>query len=384
VSIGSITSKTAETAETVVAINSVEGLEPGMMREAQFDGADIIGQTQGQTFKQGECGVMSEAKLPLMVPKELLGPPKEFWNPNLLMFCASVVLAVISAVGYFAMQWAGWISFLLNMVALHMVGTVIHDACHGAAHKERWLNAALGHGSAFMLFFSFPVFTRVHQQHHAHVNDPKNDPDHIVSTFGPLWFINARFLYHEIFFFQRQLWRKNELWEWMIARAAAIVVLLLGWQFGFLDYIFSYWFPPLAIVGLVLGLFFDYLPHRPFKERDRWLNARIYPSRLLNLLIGGQNYHLVHHLWPSVPWYKYEAAYYEMKPLLDAKGSPQCLGILESKEDFWGFVYDTFIGIRLNHRNHESESSATKPNWPESKEAVVMPMIQKSTDRKAS
>jgi beta-carotene hydroxylase len=153
---------------------------------------------KGRDCVKGECGVMSEAKLPLMVPRELLGPPKGLWNPNLLMFCASVTIAVISTTGYFALHWAGWISFVLNFIALHMVGTVIHDACHGAAHRDRTINAILGHGSAFMLFFSFPVFTRVHQQHHAHVNDPKNDPDHIVSTFGPLWFINARFMYHEM------------------------------------------------------------------------------------------------------------------------------------------------------------------------------------------
>ena len=61
---------------------------------------------------------------------------------------------------------------------------MIHDACHKAAHPVPWINQAMGHGSAILLGFSFPVFTRVHLQHHIHVNDPKNDPDHIVSTFG--------------------------------------------------------------------------------------------------------------------------------------------------------------------------------------------------------
>jgi beta-carotene hydroxylase len=243
VSIGYTTRKPADGVLSAMDQLSIEGV-------ALATGVECV---------KGECGVMSEAKVPLMVPRELLGPPKTFWNPNLLMFCASVAIALISTTGYFALHWAGWISFLLNFIALHMVGTVIHDACHGAAHPNRLVNAALGHGSAFMLFFSFPVFTRVHQQHHANVNDPKNDPDHIVSTFGPLWFINARFMYHEIFFFQRKLWRKNELWEWVIARSVAVAILGIAWQFGFIHYIFNYWFSPLAIVGLVLGLFFDYL-----------------------------------------------------------------------------------------------------------------------------
>jgi len=244
------------------------------------------------------------------------------------------------------------------MVALHLVGTVIHDACHNVAHRNRIINAILGHGSALMLCFSFPVFTRVHMQHHAHVNDPENDPDHIVSTAGPLWFINARFLYHEFYFFRRKLWRKFELGEWIIARSITAVILLAGIKYGFLGYIFDYWFVPLAFVGLALGLFFDYLPHRPFKEQNRWKNARVYPSRVLNWLIMGQNYHLIHHLWPSIPWYNYERAYHVMRPLLDAKGCHQTLGLLETKKDFWNFIYDVFIGIRLHRRNTESMKEA--------------------------
>jgi hypothetical protein len=63
----------------------------------------------------------------------------------------------------------------------------------------------------------------------------------------------------------------------------------------------------------------------------------------------GQNYHLVHHLWPSIPWYHYERAYYATKPLLDAKGCDQSLGIFQSQSDFLGFVYDALLGIRLHH-----------------------------------
>ena len=75
---------------------------------------------------------------------------------------------------------------ICGFLALHLEGTVVHDACHKAAHPVPWVNQTMGHGSALLLGFSFPVFTRVHLQHHSHVNDPKHDPDHIVSTFGPL------------------------------------------------------------------------------------------------------------------------------------------------------------------------------------------------------
>jgi len=205
-----------------------------------------------------------------------------------------------------------------------------------------------------LLGFSFPVFTRVHLQHHAHVNDPKNDPDHIVSTFGPLWLIAPRFFYHEYFFFQRKLWRGHELLEWGLGRGIFFAIVLAGVKYGFIDFIFNVWFAPALMVGVTLGLFFDYLPHRPFSSRNRWHNARVYPGRLMNWLIMGQNYHLVHHLWPSIPWFEYRPAYHATKPILDAKGSPQRLGLFETKSDLTNFLYDIVLGVR-SHRRRRSK-----------------------------
>lgn len=295
---------------------------------------------------------MSEATKPLTVPREFLGPPDDF-NLTLLMFIVAIALIVFSTCGYWLWDWSDPWCFGINVLALHMAGTVIHDASHNVAHKNRVANALMGHGSALMLGFAFPVFTRVHMQHHANVNDPENDPDHFVSTGGPLWLIAARFFYHEVFFFKRQLWRKYELLEWFLSRLFVATIIYLACHYGFLGYIMNFWFVPALVVGLALGLFFDYLPHRPFQERDRWKNARVYPSPILNILIMGQNYHLIHHLWPSIPWYKYQAAYQATKPLLAEKGCHQSLGLLQGK-DFLSFVYDIFLGIRFHKKESES------------------------------
>ena len=290
----------------------------------------------------------SEAQKPLTIPpKELLSPPGDF-NPTLLMFLVVVMMLVLSNFGYWLWEWPHWLCFSVNTLALHCSGTVIHDACHQSAHRNRIVNAILGHCSALILVFAFPVFTRVHLQHHGNVNHPKDDPDHYVSTGGPLWLIAVRFLYHEVFFFQRRLWRNYELLEWFISRLIVITIVYISVQYHFLGYILNFWFIPAFLVGITLGLFFDYLPHRPFVERNRWKNARVYPGKVLNILILGQNYHLIHHLWPSIPWYNYQPTYYLMKPLLDEKGSPQTSGLLQ-KKDFFEFVYDIFIGIHFHH-----------------------------------
>jgi beta-carotene hydroxylase len=264
------------------------------------------------------------------------------------MFVLVVIMLVLSNFGYWLWEWPHWLCFSINTLALHCSGTIIHDACHQSAHRNRIVNAILGHCSALILAFAFPVFTRVHLQHHSNVNDPSDDPDHYVSTGGPLWLIAVRFLYHEVFFFQRRLWRNYELLEWFISRLIIITIVYISVQYHFLGYILNFWFIPAFLVGITLGLFFDYLPHRPFVERNRWKNARVYPGKVLNILILGQNYHLIHHLWPSITWYNYQPTYYLMKPLLDEKGSPQTSGLLQ-KKDFFEFVYDIFIGIHFHH-----------------------------------
>jgi beta-carotene hydroxylase len=295
---------------------------------------------------------MQSAEKLLTVPKEYLKAPGGF-NLNVFMFSIALSLIILSTCGYWLWSWPDWICFCANVLALHLSGTVIHDASHNSAHSDRLLNSILGHGSALMLGFAFPVFTRVHLQHHAHVNDPDNDPDHFVSTGGPLWMIAARFFYHEIFFFKRRLWRKYELLEWFLSRLFVATIVFFAIQYNFIGYVMNFWFVPALVVGIALGLFFDYLPHRPFQERDRWKNARVYPGKILNLLILGQNYHLIHHLWPSIPWYKYQSAYYATKPLLDAKGCDQSLGLLQ-KKNFLSFLYDVFLGIRFH--GHSSKS----------------------------
>ena len=186
--------------------------------------------------------MVAAAVEPVVVPKVVTRRvPKQFLDadggisPNLLIFCGAVSLVCLSTLGYFLWNWAGWCCFALNTLALHLVGTVIHDASHNSAHKNPIINAALGHGSALMLGFTFPVFTRVHLQHHAHVNDPENDPDHFVSTGGPLWLIAARFFYLEIYFFQRRLWKKNELMEWFLSRLTVGLIIYTAFNIGFIE-----------------------------------------------------------------------------------------------------------------------------------------------------
>ena len=117
------------------------------------------------------------------VPKEFLDPPGP-WNPTVGLFLGGYALAALTVWGWFVGGWSLPVLLVTGFLALHLEGTVVHDACHKAAHPVPWINQAMGHGSALLLGFSFPE-QRVHLQHHSHVNDPKTIPT-TSSTFGPL------------------------------------------------------------------------------------------------------------------------------------------------------------------------------------------------------
>ncbi|MEO0373184.1 MAG: beta-carotene hydroxylase [Cyanobacteria bacterium P01_A01_bin.17] len=310
---------------------------------------------------------MTAALKPRTIPPEFLLPPETF-GPTIWIFVTATALLVCGTLGQFVWDWPGWCSFLCSIVALHLAGTIIHEASHNAAHTSRIINAALGHASALMLGFAFPVFTRVHLQHHANVNDPDKDPDHFVSTGGPLWLIAARFFYHEIFFFQRRLWRKYELLEWFLSRLYLVALIGCAIQFGFIHFVLNFWFVPALIVGITYGLFFDYFPHRPFQETARWRNARIYASPILNVLILSQNYHLIHHLWPSIPWYRIQPSYFAVKHLLDERESPQTFGVFDDRKNFMGFLYDIFVGVQIENIEQPLESEETMSPEPASED----------------
>ena len=232
-----------------------------------IDGQPLVGpggseaSSSADDSSQGAAQLV-DAPLPRSVPRQYLDPPAA-WNPSVGLFIGGYALAALTIYGWFVGQWPLWLLLSLGFLALHLEGTVIHDACHNAAHPNRIWNAVMGHGAALLLGFSFPVFTRVHLQHHAHVNDPKHDPDHIVSTFGPLWLIAPRFFYHEFFFFQRRLWRRYELLEWGIARGIFFSIVLAAAHYQFLPFIFNCWFAPALMVGVTLGLFLTTCPIAP-------------------------------------------------------------------------------------------------------------------------
>jgi fatty acid desaturase len=81
------------------------------------------------------------------------------------------------------------------------------------------------------------------------------------------------------------------------------------------------WFLPTRLGVLALNVFFQWLPHYPFDRTERYQNTRISLWTGGTLVLLQQNLHLMHHLWPSVPFYNYARLYRALRPVLIAEGS---------------------------------------------------------------
>ncbi|MEO5667469.1 MAG: fatty acid desaturase, partial [Bdellovibrionota bacterium] len=77
--------------------------------------------------------------------------------------------------------------------------------------------------------------------------------------------------------------------------------------------------PSLIGVGVTV-LVFDYLPHHPHKDTTRYGNATVYDVPRWNWFFMGHSFHIVHHLWPSIPWYRYREVYSQARTELVAAG----------------------------------------------------------------
>jgi AcrR family transcriptional regulator len=94
----------------------------------------------------------------------------------------------------------------------------------------------------------------------------------------------------------------------LIAENFLLKITTVGWGL-----VVQLWLVPALIAQVLLAITFDWLPHHPHEEQARYRNTRIFDIPVLNWLMLGQNYHLVHHLYPRIPFYHYQKAYGSLK-----------------------------------------------------------------------
>jgi fatty acid desaturase len=236
--------------------------------------------------------------------------------PTVGIFTAALVLFLAGTGAALGHTRPVWLTVAANAIACFVMFTVVHDASHYSISSTRWVNNAFGR--AAMLFvppaIAFKGFAFIHIEHHRHSNDDQNDPDTYASH-GPGWQLPFRWATLDLSYlpyYVRNLRRRPraELAETGALLTATIAGVTVAAATGHLWMVAVIYLIPERIAVFFLGWWFGWLPHHGLADtqrdnRYRATRARVGMEWLYTPLMLSQNYHLVHHLHPSVPFYRY-------------------------------------------------------------------------------
>lgn len=234
-------------------------------------------------------------------------------------------LAVFT-VGWAAVIVVGYLSFLTGQIPL-LTGAVlagiagyflfspIHDAIHRSVSRHEWINdlVAICSVNLMLPYVNHRMLRWGHMQHHRHTNEVGKDPDrfltdhwHAPVTAWPFF----ELFYVPDYWKARHTRPKAEVRQVVAQLVIGCAVLAgmtwwQGWEF------FAYWFVASRTTLWLIVAVFVYLPHQPHTvlQKDAPYQASLLrrgKEWLLTPLMAYQNWHLVHHLYPTVPFYRYK------------------------------------------------------------------------------
>jgi beta-carotene hydroxylase len=253
------------------------------------------------------------------------------------------LLMVVWGLGGFIVWLALWPLVILGHFPLWLGGviaTVILSACYLPSHEAehgnigrpkkpfRWLNELIGHLSMFPLLIPYRLHRAVHLKHHAYANNPDKDPDfhhmadNIAGAVRQAWLSTqptANAALQDGVLDDGPAKDKLIIEALVVTRIAWILMATLALS-GYALELFALWWLPRQIAMIYTILTLSWAPHHPAREQGRYRDTRGWVSPVGTILSSGMEYHLVHHLFPSIPLNKTPAAYRALKPLLEKEG----------------------------------------------------------------
>jgi fatty acid desaturase len=273
----------------------------------------------------------------------------------------SLFVAAWVAFGMLGDSWWQLAVAVLLAVLCTQIGFIGHDAGHRQIFRSRRANYAIGliHGN-LAIGLSYGWWVDKHNRHHAHPNQDGKDPDIAIGAlafstaqakaksglvtrfiarhqrymFFPLLLLEAVQLHKSSAeaLFRRGL--RNRVWESLALGAhaagylgATLLVLSPAKAVAFIVV-------HQALFGLYLGCSFapnhKGMPMLSADDRTDFLRRQVLTSRnvrggwLTDLTLGGLNYQIEHHLFPSMPRPNLRRAQAVVKAFCQRHGIPYC------------------------------------------------------------
>jgi fatty acid desaturase len=241
----------------------------------------------------------------------LLTAPRVAW-PTLALFSGAMLVWATGVGLGFTRRLPAPAAVALASLGAYAAFTPLHEAAHRSIARARWVSEVVGRLAAVPFLGAFPAVRYFHLEHHKHTNDGERDPD-IWSGRGPRWMLPFRWLTQDLRYYALYACRfrarpTRERREVALTTAILAVFSLSLVLSGHGRDAFVYVVVPARLAVAFLAFAFDWLPHRPHHVAarvDRHAATGAMEGRFLYVALLGQSLHLVHHLFPGVPFYRY-------------------------------------------------------------------------------
>ena len=261
--------------------------------------------------------------------KELSSIPDYAWK--------TIILAVVSVGAVLLIDinaLMGNISYLSACLAVSIIYywyfSVIHDSIHRSISKNKKLNDFIGQlaASTFAPYATLPIFRWAHMEHHRFTND-EGDPDSYMH--GSWWQLAFRWMTIDVYYALRVFsagteQSKKAMRESVLRVSLGMVFIVAVIAAGYGYEFFMLVFLPSRIAFIGIGFSFFWLPHSHWPDDKEEISqaknytlattVRLGYEGILNILLQYQNYHLIHHLWPTTPFYNNEKVWKLLEPEL--------------------------------------------------------------------
>ncbi len=253
--------------------------------------------------------------------------------PTMVMAIGSFIgLIVVSTLAMSGVV-AGWLAFILNTYLLISCFTPLHEAVHDnislPGGRLGWLNNLLGAIAGGLLFLPFHLFSFIHISHHRFANSDR-DPDfwlHSKSYIAAISKCAMAIPHYLACYWHAYADTPTAFKRNAVGLAGTIAVYILPIIIALSGYagpVLLLWVGP-AVLAVGLLTFLHWTLHRPYTRTGRFRDANIIRApggfgKFLNIIYQMQNYHLVHHLFPRVPFYLQIKAFDELEETITLKG----------------------------------------------------------------
>ncbi len=239
----------------------------------------------------------------------------------------TIILAVVAA--NYASQFVtavSWSAFGLAVVVigtrLRSFGNIIHECAHSGFVDSRSWNDRFGRFLSVLLCYSYDCYKHGHMTHHLYTGDYDKDLDftdtktyefHEPITTAQIKRHALRLLTFQFvpFYTGKTMYSAEDGVFWRCLRFSYVAFILtcfgawwLGSDFG--KGVILYWVLPFITVLPAIGYLSDLMDHAGLIANENEIDkSRNYPvrNRFLHWLFFPRHdsYHLVHHLFPTVP-----------------------------------------------------------------------------------